>query len=105
MTPVSIGAAIRRAYEGRTTQAKLAEQLSVDQGTISKWANDKARPSIEEIATIEDLCDRQRGFILRAAGYVVEVATVAELVATDPDLDDPHRDAVLAVYDRFISQG
>lgn len=100
---MTIGQAIRRAYEGAAlTQVQLAEKLSTDQAVVSRWVHDNARPSLEKLVEIEQVCSRPRGFILRAAGYVDEVLTVRDLLAIDPGLSDLARRVLLRAYEEAL---
>lgn len=46
----------RLRIEGRTSKW-LANNLNVRQETVSKWANDKGRPSVEKLFKIADLLE------------------------------------------------
>lgn len=53
--------------------------------------------TLEQMATVEEACGRPPGFLLRAAGYLVDLDTAA-MIETDPALDDGGRVAVLGAY-------
>lgn len=95
--------AIRRAYAGRYTQADLARALGVDQTTVSSWSRGNSRPTLEQLAALEDACDRPLGFVLRLAGFVEDVVDVPGAVAVDPCLDDLGRDVVLNAYRAYLA--
>lgn len=95
--PMPLAKAFRRAYEGRLTQTQLAEMIGTTQGNVSKWVNGDG-PPLEMIPAIERACDRQLGFVLRAAGYVKDAKTTAETIDADPALDDYVREVVLDAY-------
>jgi hypothetical protein len=86
---------------GDRSQTELADVLNVGQSNISKWMRGITRPSLEDIARLEETCGRPRGFILRAAGYVdcPGAVSTAEAIEADPRLDDLGRRIVLATYE------
>lgn len=90
---MTLGAAIRTA-RGRTTQQQLAERLGTDQTKLSKWEGDHHRPSLEELGEIERACNRPRGFILVAAGFVELPASLEAAIDVDPRLTDEGRAAL-----------
>lgn len=98
MTQLPLHEAIALAMHDRLSHTAAAKALGVSQPTVTRWAGGGVRPSLEDLARIEDACGRPRGFILHAAGYVSDVASVEDAVLMDPDLDDAGRAAVLAAY-------
>lgn len=100
-SPITLGEAIARALDGRLSQAELARKMEIAQPNVNRWVKNVYAPSHDDIARIEDLCERPRGFILIAAGYVECPAnvTVAEAIERDPDLDDSGRAIVTAAYE------
>lgn len=103
MPAMPLHEAIRKAYRGRMKQEDLAREIQVSQPTISRWARGESEPTLGELAQIEQLCRRPRGFILRTAGFVDEDRDFEAVVASDPLLDDDGREAIIALYRYYIS--
>lgn len=95
---MTIGDAIRIALEGRLKQRELADALGIDQGTVSRWVTGKATPTVEDVVRIEDACNRPRGFVLRAAGYISDGTTVLDAIEADHRLDDDARRILSGAY-------
>lgn len=93
----TLGTAIRSAL-GDRTQAQVAAMIDVDQPTVSDWINDKRRPSLEQMAAIEEACDRPRGWLLRQVGYLDDCVTFEDVVANDRKLSDSDRKAIGGLY-------
>lgn len=102
---VPLGEAIRRAISGVHTQSSLADELGVRQNTISRWVTGANTPSLDELREIERLCDRPRGFILTAAGYVQRALSTRDAIAADPGLSPVARQALLASYEVLVGHG
>lgn len=96
---VDLGRAIQRALAGRATQAQVAAALGVKQPTVSGWINGLGRPSFEQLAALEDRCDRPRGWVLRAVGLVVDPTDVRSALLADSRLDDVGREIILQLYE------
>jgi transcriptional regulator with XRE-family HTH domain len=92
------GAAIRAAYRGKFTQVQLAEALGVAQNTISRWSTGDVEPSLDDLLRLEDVCGLTRGHILRAAGYVHELGSAEDFIASDHRLDPVRRELLLSAY-------
>jgi transcriptional regulator with XRE-family HTH domain len=102
---LSLPQAFRRAFKGRLTQAELADELGVTQGTISKWAKlTDDGPPLERLPQIEKSCDRPLGFILRAAGYVADAQTVEEVLRSDHALDEIYVEIVVDAYRAAVAR-
>jgi transcriptional regulator with XRE-family HTH domain len=80
------------------TQQQVAAATGVPQVTLSRWENG-AHPSLGDIARLEEGLGIGRGAILREAGYVADAPrTVAEVIDSDPTLDDRVRGLVWSIY-------
>ena len=99
-----LAASIRQAYRGRLTQTELAGLLGVAQNTISRWSTGEVEPALGDIARLESACGLPRGFVLRSAGYVDESHSAEDAIATDPRLDTPRRELILATYRVAVAQ-
>lgn len=97
-TSAQLGAAIRSAYQGRFTQSQLAARLGVAQNTISRWSTGDVKPSLQDVARIEDACDVPRGFVLRSAGYVIDLRSTEEMINADINLTKEQRELLLVAY-------
>lgn len=99
---MSIADAIRAAYQGRVTQVEAAEALGVSQRTISDWSSrtdGKLAEWLEQLAKLEELAGRPRGWILVQAGYMSDVTTVEEAIEMDPRLNDGDRLSLRALFE------
>ena len=74
----TFGQALRIALaEARYTQAKLAEELGIDPGQVSRWVNDKAIPHVGTVGRIEAILDADLSIAFeasRTAGYELYVS-------------------------------
>lgn len=62
---MSFGARLRKARrERKLTQEQVAEKLGMDFSSISKWENDKAKPSQDNLVTLAELYDVDVRFLL-----------------------------------------
>lgn len=95
---MSLAAAIRQCYEGRTTQVELAAKLAKNQSTISKWVRGENEPTLEEIASLERACDRPAGWILIAGGFVDVPSTTSDAINQDPSISDTLRELLMEQY-------
>ncbi|HEX9994100.1 MAG TPA: helix-turn-helix transcriptional regulator [Acidimicrobiales bacterium] len=97
--------ALRRMREARgVTQADLAAALGVDQALCSRWeSNPDWNPRVDEVLAIDDALGQPRGSLLRAAGYLDDVATTEQAVMADAALGPDGRDAVLVLI-RYYHQ-
>jgi transcriptional regulator with XRE-family HTH domain len=99
-----LGAAIRNAYASKFTQGEVARQLGVAQNTVSRWSTGDVEPSLGDIFKIEQICGLAPGHILRAAGYVTELASAEEFIASDHRLDSARRELMLSAYVAALQQ-
>jgi transcriptional regulator with XRE-family HTH domain len=74
--PLALALAVRACYEGRLRQEDLAAELGVHQTKVSKWATGVMRPTVDDIAAIEDACGRSRGFVLALSGHISTAGVV-----------------------------
>lgn len=95
-----VGAAFRAAYEAAgLRQEDIASALGVDQGTVSKWARGLQRIDLDYFPRIDDLCGRQRGHLLRLAGYVTDdPGDVLTAIANDPQLGPDNKRVMTNLY-------
>jgi transcriptional regulator with XRE-family HTH domain len=98
------GAAIRAAYRGKFTQVQLAQVLGVAQNTISRWSTGDVEPSLDDLLRLEDVCGLTRGHILRAAGYVHDLGSAEDFIASDHRLDPVRRELLLSAYMAALHQ-
>lgn len=95
---MTIGAAMKAARTGRRNQAEVAAALSAagvpggDQPTVSKWERDEQRPSLEQIAAVEEACGRPRGFVLIAAGFVELPASLIDTIEASNEVSEYWRE-------------
>lgn len=92
-----IAEAVRVITDG-WTQAKIAEVLDSDQGTVSKMLRGVGRKfSLEQIAAIEDAAGEPRGTVLAMAGLVTpdgvraakrRLETVLNVTMKDGEVDN-----------------
>lgn len=95
---MSLGEAIKVAY-GRTTQDDIAKRIGTTQPTVSKWVRGETDPNFDQVAAIEDACDRPRGFILRLAGYVVDPVGVLDAIDNDAEISEESRAMLRHLYE------
>lgn len=63
MTVKKIGASIKKALKDKNlTQEKVAEKLKVSRALVNKWVNNKYSPSVDELALIMKLTDRDANY-------------------------------------------
>jgi len=99
-----LGAAIRNAYAAKYTQGEVARQLGVAQNTVSRWSTGDVEPSLGDIFKIEQICGLTPGHILRAAGFVTELSSAEEFIASDHRLDSARRELMLSAYVAALHQ-
>lgn len=95
---MGLGAAILAAISGRTSQAAVAREIGVNPSTVTRWVQGSYMPTFDDLASIERLADRPRGWILHAAGYIEDVRTVPEAIDMDAALTDSARRAMHGAY-------
>lgn len=96
-----LGDAIRTELDGLgMTQAWLARTLGVDPGIVSRIiAGHTKKLTLARVVQIEDALVVPRGALLRAAGYVAEVATPEDAVRQDLSLSRYARETILGAIE------
>jgi transcriptional regulator with XRE-family HTH domain len=100
---LSLGEAIDMAIAGVLSQRRLAGILDVNPSTVSRWIAGEYLPTLDDIAAVEQACNRPLGWILHLAGYVEDVTTVEQAVAMDSRLTDSARQALLDAYEGAVA--
>lgn len=95
---MKLGDAIAAAISGVTTQRAVAQAIGVNDSTVTRWIQGVIEPTLDDIAAVERLTNRPRGWILHAAGYVANVTSVLEAIEMDSRLDGPSRRALADAY-------
>lgn len=91
--------AVKRALSDRgMTPSEAARRLGYSQPALSNWVNGKSRPANEDLLRLEDELGYPHGYILKLAGFVAEVHTLEDFLASDTRLDDAGRLTVLGTY-------
>ena len=67
----ALGASIRR-HRGETSQAELADRLSVSQSLVSQWETGVVQVTAEHVIGVERVLGIRSGSLLIEAGYVDE---------------------------------
>lgn len=91
----TFGKALRAAIEAaRYSQAKLAKQLVIDPGQVSRWVNGKAIPHSETVAKIEQVLgtDLSAAFAVSAPDYELYIS--APITGLKVEDIGPHNTAV-----------
>lgn len=114
---VAVQRAFRDCYEGvGFTQDQLADATGIPQPTISRYARGASVPDVIDVAMVEDACDakaqtsggtlqrRPRGWVAAQAGLAIEVTTVPQAIAMDPNLSDIQRKILTGMYEGFDPQ-
>lgn len=93
---VDLGSAIKSALHGRTQQW-LADAVGIDKSAVTRIIAGQMKDlTLTRVIEIEDALEVPRGALLRAAGYVAEVATPEDAIASDTTLPVVARDLLLA---------
>lgn len=96
---VAVRQAVRAAYEQANLKQKdVAERLTIDQTTVSKWVTGERVISWQEMLRLEEACGLPPGWVLRRAGIIRDAATTEDAIAIDTALDARGREYVLTVY-------
>lgn len=94
--------AIQRAISGLDGgQSEVSRRTGITQPEVSKLTR-ASRPSplnIWEMRAIETACGRPPGFILQEMGWLPRERSAREAIMSDPDLDAPSRQMLVAAYD------
>lgn len=105
--------AFRQAYQDAgLTQTEVAAALQqrgwrkVEQSLVSKWARGMAKPPLEVLPDLDDICGVPLGTILHLAGFVAdaESVTVEQAIRLDPDLTADDRRTLLGFYEFALSR-
>lgn len=103
-TAQDLGAAIRLAcLEARVTQKQVAEATGKDQTTISAWMKGENWPALASLPTIDGLCGRPAGHILRLAGFVVD-GDARDAIMADTRISIETRQSIVAIYDELLTR-
>lgn len=86
------------------TQTALGELVGKDQPAVSKWERGEIRPSLEDIAAVEEAAGRPKGFVLITAGLVELPTTPVMAIELDSALSDEAKQAVIAVYEAMVGR-
>ena len=102
---MQIGKAIKRAITAHGWTAKeLAENSDLSTSTITRWINGKSSPETASLIAVEQALGLTPGELLRIGGYLPECPqTTRDAIATDPNLTEVGRRAVLATYDALVN--
>jgi transcriptional regulator with XRE-family HTH domain len=94
----SFGDALRAAIAAaRSSQAKLARELHIDPGQVSRWVNGKTVPHIETVARIGQALDTDLSASFAASAPQYELYVSAPIMGLSPDNIDTHHASVDAV--------
>lgn len=99
---MQLGAAIAEAIRtspSAGTQQAVADELGVDQTTVSRWKRGRTPVTVATVLDIEAMCELPRGTIFVMAGLAP--TAVEDAIAADPTLDPGKRTALLATYRAF----
>lgn len=86
-----------RLRESGMSMQDLADRLHVSRSMIHRWTTTR-EPALDMIAAIERALGLPKGDLLREAGYVGNLVSVRQAVASDPKLDGRARRKLMAVY-------
>ena len=100
MNPMDLGRAVDKA-RAKMSQTELGNAIGVSQPVISEIIAGKQNLSVLQMAAIERATGRPPGYILRAAGYLVDLDT-AGAIRSDPNIDDGARRTVLGAYENAL---
>jgi ADP-ribose pyrophosphatase YjhB (NUDIX family) len=84
---MAIAEALRELLAAEPTQASVAARLTdhglpTDQTKVSAWLRGRV-PNVEQLATIEDVFGKPRGWVLSRAGYVDAAGLVSDRFVGD----------------------
>jgi transcriptional regulator with XRE-family HTH domain len=94
----SFATALRAAIESTgMTQARLARELCIDPGQVSRWVHGKAIPHVDNVRRIEEILGRdlESSFVASTPDYELYVS--APIVGLDSEDMSAHYDAVSKV--------
>jgi transcriptional regulator with XRE-family HTH domain len=94
----TFGNALKAAIgAARSTQAKLARELQIDPGQVSRWVNGKAVPHSETVARIERILGVDLLDAFSASTPEYELYVSAPIMGLSPENIGTHHEAVGAV--------
>lgn len=95
-----LGQAIHACCDGVMTRRELAEKLSMSLSGVNSWAAGSRAPSLDDIARLEEACNRPRGWILSRAGYAVSEVDIEteRAIRSDPALNVEWREILASIY-------
>lgn len=99
-----VGAAMREARDhAGLTQAEAAEQLGESRDTVAKWDQGRHIPDLWKFPHIERVYGLPRGWLLRHAGFLEDVArwNLADIVSSDPSIESDVAELVAALVARI----
>lgn len=90
------------AESGRTNK-ELAETIGVSEAAVGRWRRAN-RPTDDQLFALEQACERQPGYVLRAAGFIVDTNTadLLDLIRNTPQLTDTVKAFVLPMMSQAI---
>ncbi|MEZ5323393.1 MAG: helix-turn-helix transcriptional regulator [Microthrixaceae bacterium] len=98
VTGPSFGQGLRAALRANGySQAKLAAELNIDAGSVSRWANDKALPSPDNVHLIESILGVSLDGYHSEARPHYEVYVSAPILGLGPKRIQTHHDAIAEV--------
>ena len=99
-----LGQAIHAACDGVMTRRELAEKLGMSLSGVNSWAAGSRAPTLDDIARLEEACNRPRGWILSRAGYAVSEVDIEteRAIRSDPALNAEWRETLAGIYDLAV---
>jgi transcriptional regulator with XRE-family HTH domain len=83
---------LREARQRGMNQKDLADYFGVSDATISRWEAGGRQPALDKLPEFDRLAGRERGYVLRRAGYVTDnntSSTARTRTRYDVDFDNP----------------
>ena len=101
----TFGNALRAAIAAAGyTQARLARELRIDPGQVSRWVNDKAVPHSETVVQIGKILGSDLSASFSASTPEYELYVAAPITGLDPEDVGPHHAAVNEVVSAVRSK-
>jgi len=99
----SFGDALRAAIAAaRSSQARLARELQIDPGQVSRWVNGKTVPHIETVARIGRALNTDLSASFAASAPEYELYVSAPIMGLSPENIDIHHASVDAVVSAAV---
>lgn len=96
----TFGNALKSAITAaRYSQARLARELHIDPGQVSRWTNDKAIPHSDTVARIEQILGADLSVSFSASAPEYELFVAAPVTGLQTDDIAKHNDAVAEVLE------